>query len=177
MVLRQNRHNKRVGGKLLFLKAKAPEAVRGFTFDFDLYIQYTGSEVCTLRKVSEFQAGLRLEMQEGEMTTQTKTFIDPSDILGIRLECGNCGMAVTMPVGREMNFKGLGYCQNCNEPWLVMLMTTMEPEIADYIRSTRALARRLEWWKETLKTNGNKGFDLSLEIATETEENEENKGK
>ena len=110
------------------------------------------------------------------MTTQTKTFIEPSDILGVRLECGNCGMTVTLPISQTMNFKGLGVCQNCNEPWLVFIMTSMEPEIADYIRATRALSHKFELWQEQLKTTGNKGFSIRLEIAQETEENGENKG-
>jgi hypothetical protein len=111
------------------------------------------------------------------MTTQTKTFIEPSDILGIRLECGECGMTVTLPISRTMSFKGLGYCPNCNEAWLVMPHDTIESEIAEFMGAARTLAHRLDIWKEISESKQRKGFSVSLEIAPETEETDENKGK
>ena len=54
MVLRQNLHNKRVGGNLLFLKAKAPEVTGALLLFSDLYIHYSGVKLTKFQTRSCF---------------------------------------------------------------------------------------------------------------------------
>jgi hypothetical protein len=104
------------------------------------------------------------------MTTETKTFIELSDIIGIKVECGNCHSTVTIPVEQKMNFKGMGQCHNCGEAWLSLAMTNKEPEMAACASAILAASETLKHWQETLKTHQTKGFTLSLEIKREEPE-------
>jgi hypothetical protein len=104
------------------------------------------------------------------MTTQTKTFIELSDIIGLKVECGGCHSTVTIPIGRKMGFKGMGHCQNCGEAWLTAGPTDKEPEMAACAEAIRVASDTLKNWQETLKTLQSKGFALSLEIKPEDPE-------
>jgi hypothetical protein len=101
------------------------------------------------------------------MTTQTRTFIQLSDILSLRIECGKCGSAVTIPIARNMNFKSLGVCRNCSEPWLTFAMSTIESAVEDCARTIQTTSQVLENWKNTVGVHGNAGFSLSLEIRAD----------
>ena len=104
------------------------------------------------------------------MTTQTKTFIEVSDIIGLRVDCGKCGATVTLPISDGMNFKGLSRCQNCNEPWLDVMKSTIEPEVSACASAIKAASDRLAAWQKSLKEHGSSGFSLTLEVAKSVEE-------
>jgi DNA replicative helicase MCM subunit Mcm2 (Cdc46/Mcm family) len=106
------------------------------------------------------------------MTTQTKTFIELSDILAVRVQCSKCQSTVTMPITREMSFAGMRHCPNCGKPWLVLEMTSKESEIAACAATIRATSDLLKTWQETLAATGHSGFSLTLEIAQPTEDEE-----
>jgi hypothetical protein len=61
-----------------------------------------------INEATEGEAGEGSQSGGQNMTTQTKTFIELSDIIGIKVECGGCGSTVTLPIKREMSFKGMG---------------------------------------------------------------------
>jgi ribosomal protein S27AE len=101
------------------------------------------------------------------MTTQTKTFIELSDILSVRVECGKCHSTVTIPIDRKMSFSGMGHCPNCGEAWLQAGPTTKEPEMKACFEMIRATADILKNWQETLTVMQSKGFSLTLEIRAD----------
>jgi len=50
------------------------------------------------------------------MTIQRRTFIDPSDIIGIEFECTHCHSRCSIPLDRYD--RKVEACPNCNEKWL-----------------------------------------------------------
>lgn len=52
------------------------------------------------------------------MTIETRTAIEPKDILGIEIECSGCGYRCVRPI---RNFHAVPIaCPNCNKNWLAM---------------------------------------------------------
>lgn len=50
------------------------------------------------------------------MTSQTKKFVELSDIIGLRIECGHCGSTVITPV---LSFENTPQrCSNCGTPFV-----------------------------------------------------------
>ncbi len=106
------------------------------------------------------------------MTTQTKTFIELSDILAVRVQCSKCQSTVTIPIARYMNFAGMKRCTNCGNAWLAVEMSSIEPQIKACAETIRATVEELKNWQRTLSTMGSEGFSLALEIAQPPEEEE-----
>jgi ribosomal protein S27AE len=104
------------------------------------------------------------------MTSQTQTFIELSDILSVRVECGKCQSTVTIPITREMNLGGMRRCSNCGNAWLAVEMTSIEEQVKDCAATIRATVDELRNWHKTLATMGSKGFSLTLEIQPEPPE-------
>lgn len=102
------------------------------------------------------------------MTTQTKTYIDPSDIVAVRVECKKCGCTVSIPISRTMSFSGLDQCKNCNSQMFRVAMTTIEPEMKSLADAIQAASDRVKSWQEVAMTMGGKGFAVSLEIKAES---------
>lgn len=92
------------------------------------------------------------------MTSQTKKFIEVSDILALRCECrhGKCRTSLTIPVedvsGREMRL-----CPTCKESWAQLLESSYESLITEFVEKLRKL-------KEAEK---HLGCGLTLEIKDE----------
>jgi hypothetical protein len=103
------------------------------------------------------------------MTTQTKTFIELSDIIGLRLECKSCGCALSIGEEKEgktivdglflMNNKTLMTCPTCGDVW----MQTLDPNrLAD--TALKELIRKLCDFKKIEKGYG---CAIALEIKQE----------
>lgn len=93
------------------------------------------------------------------MTSETRTFIAFSDIIGIQLECLNCGTKAILPIGKIHNYPVR--CENCKHEWFighesgkVKLYTTLD-ELA-----------KVQGWVLGLSESSVK-LKLSLEIAEE----------
>lgn len=101
------------------------------------------------------------------MTSQTKRFIELSDVVGIRLECRKCGCALLLDTNHKDALdnllnpanKILSTCPACGNLWAGLPDGRMafDTEVKD-------LFRRLEQVK-VLETKF--GFSLSLEIKEE----------
>jgi hypothetical protein len=99
------------------------------------------------------------------MTTQTKTFIELSDIIGLRLECKSCGcsLALGSAKGQEivdsmlsMRNDTLLKCPTCGAGW----MQTLNPNsLAD--TALKELVRKLSDFR---KIEHNYGCSIALEI-------------
>jgi len=106
------------------------------------------------------------------MSTQTKQFIQPSDILAVVFECNNCHAKVTLPVAKSTQFGALGTCPNCQTPWLHAGQNTCEPVLTKCTESIAETVDRLERWEEILKASNSKGFSLTLEISPDKNSND-----
>ena len=106
------------------------------------------------------------------MATQTKVFIELSDVIGLRMECGMCGTTVTLPIKRDMGFDGVQHCPSCGRAWLSFDKTTFHPQLKACIEAIRVAAEGLKGWQDTLETIGG-GLTLSLQIKSENEDDEE----
>lgn len=97
------------------------------------------------------------------MTTQTKKFIEPSDILSLRLECAKCHATLLLPISGEIEVKRLYVCPNCERPWVRLPSgATAELAIADCVTHIKTLTGMLSGGQYN-------GFSLSLEIKEEIE--------
>src|ERR1017187_8363995 len=97
------------------------------------------------------------------MTTQTKKFIEPSDILGLRLECADCHATLLLPISKHVKIKQLYGCPHCQRPWVRLPDgATAEIAIADCMMHIKTLSGMLSDGRYN-------GFSLSLEIKEETE--------
>ncbi len=108
------------------------------------------------------------------MTTQTKTFIELSDIIGLRLECKNCGCSLLLEIEKDSgtinnlmadNNVLLNQCPTCAHAWAQTIRGTAgDSEIKEFFRAMRILK----------KLESRYGCALSLEIKPEgSEESEE----
>lgn len=91
------------------------------------------------------------------MTTQTKKFIEPSDILGLRLECADCHATLLLPISNDVKIKQLYVCPHCQRPWVRLPGATAEIAIAECMAHIRTLSGMLSGGQYN-------GFTLSLEI-------------
>ena len=103
------------------------------------------------------------------MTTQTKTFIEPSDILALKFTCDDCGCTLSVPVTRDLSKpeeKGkLDNCPMCRRFWVSRGDTSCHLEIAGFITGLNTLQQTV---------SKKLGFTLALEIKPE-EDSEESK--
>ena len=98
------------------------------------------------------------------MTSQTKRFIQLSDILGLHFECTHCDSTLLIPLSREIFIKKLYACPHCGNPWIKRLEGgSVESVISDCIERLKAL-------REALTGGLYDSFSLTLEVKNEDEE-------
>jgi len=78
------------------------------------------------------------------MTSQTKVFVEPSDITALRFECTRCGATLSLALSYEIDVKKLRACPNCDKPWTMLREgNTIELAIKEVIDSVRKLTAAL----------------------------------
>jgi hypothetical protein len=94
------------------------------------------------------------------MTSQTKHYIELSDILSLCFTCKDCKMALSFPAFENLKAKKLAQCPACNEPWLDF------QNGATISLSFETLHQALREFKMVMDDRGKvtKGFTLALEI-------------
>jgi hypothetical protein len=99
------------------------------------------------------------------MTTQTQTFIEPSDILTLKFTCDDCGCTLCVPVTRDLSRNEeknkLDSCPMCRRFWVSNGETSHQLAIAGFITGLNTLQ---------LTVSKKLGFSLALEIRTEDAE-------
>ncbi len=90
------------------------------------------------------------------MTRQTKHFIEVSDIVGIRLECKNCGSSLLISLGKTGRL--LLTCANCNHELWEDIEGLAQKGIQQLIAAIKTIERVIE----------NQRVKFSLEINPET---------
>jgi Zn finger protein HypA/HybF involved in hydrogenase expression len=95
------------------------------------------------------------------MTSQTKKFIEISDVKAVQMKCKDCGAVLTLPIEKAINVSRLFVCPHCQRPWVRLPQgATAELAVKECIDAIRTMADIL---------NGQQfdGFSLTLEIANE----------
>lgn len=87
------------------------------------------------------------------MTTQTKQYIEISDMASVRYECKQCRTSVAAPIN-GFSTPPVQKCPNCRKGWTMVENTSHDEEIENFITSAIHL-------KGVLKSLG---FSLSIEI-------------
>jgi len=93
------------------------------------------------------------------MTSQTKVYIEPADILSIRCDCKHCGASLSLPLSRDVG-KSLLVCSQCNKGWARLENSSEETLISEFAFKVEKMVSALP----------RLGFKLLLEIAAESEE-------
>jgi NAD-dependent SIR2 family protein deacetylase len=98
------------------------------------------------------------------MTSQTKHFIELSDITALRCECQRCHTTLTIPVLEKIKTDKIRTCPNCNEPWAANDSgTIIELSIKEFIDSLQQLSGALQGWRQVVPV----GFQISLELKSD----------
>jgi DNA-directed RNA polymerase subunit RPC12/RpoP len=98
------------------------------------------------------------------MTTQTKKFIDPKDVIALYFECAGCKASFSLPLAEKIDVKKLAVCPHCQRPWLRSVEgSSIETALSECIEKLKALSSYLG------KAPYN-GFTLKFEITKENED-------
>jgi transcription elongation factor Elf1 len=97
------------------------------------------------------------------MTSETKKFIEFSDILSIRFECKHCGSELVISSLRDMGKREeqgkLSNCPVCTRPWASVNGSTCESTITGFLDALNKVRESLGSFPA--------GFLLTLEVASE----------
>lgn len=92
------------------------------------------------------------------MTSQTKHYIDLSDIAGLRFKCNQCGAELSVDLTKEIRERAINYCPNCHEEWVLAGSSSYFPIFADFIKNLNRLRGAIESPQSRI------GFTLKAEI-------------
>ncbi len=90
------------------------------------------------------------------MTTQTKNYIEVSDIIAFRCECKKCGVALTFPADKDMA-SSTKDCPHCGSGWTRLGQSTNEVFVVELANKINQLCMLLP----------HMGFNLTLEVKEE----------
>jgi hypothetical protein len=119
-------------------------------------------ELCDLAENSSIIFGFN----RIKMTTQTKVFIELSDIIGLRLECKACGCALSLGADKDGETVGIvlsanspfmGKCPACGAPW-----TAAPNPAVMWDSDIKELFRKL---RDLKKMEPGFGCSIALELA------------
>jgi len=83
------------------------------------------------------------------MTSQTKHYIELSDIAGIRIECGGCHASISLPISDNLKTHGIKVCPYCNEPWAQLIQgANLEQRFKDFAHTLEDLKNSLKIIRE-----------------------------
>ncbi len=88
------------------------------------------------------------------MTSQTKHYIEMSDILSVRCDCKECGASLSLPLASNLAYS-LFKCPKCGKPWVRFEGGTYELTITNFMKGMEELKGLLP----------NAGFNLQFEVS------------
>jgi DNA-directed RNA polymerase subunit RPC12/RpoP len=97
------------------------------------------------------------------MTSETKTFIEFEDILGVQMECLRCGAKATRPLGKIQRYPVR--CENCNEEWFI----GSSEQAKEKLYHTLDELAEIQKWVQALPGSEIQ-LKLRLELASQKEE-------
>lgn len=110
------------------------------------------------------------------MTSQKKNYIEPRDILAVRIDCNDCGASLTLRLAQKMNFAAASQCPNCGRSWARMMQTSIENELEKCATAIWHANACIERQLELSRNTGSKGFTVSLEISEPSDPASSGKG-
>ena len=102
-----------------------------------------------------------------QMTSQTRTFIEFSDLIALRLECKECGCSLLADVSTDdgtlsnlvsKNNGALTKCPACNKEWM-----QLNPATGAFVSEIKDFLRRMAYLR---KSENAFGCKVSFEIKT-----------
>lgn len=97
------------------------------------------------------------------MTSQTKRYIELSDVLALRFTCKGCGSALDIPISKPLNGREdkekLNTCPVCLQRWALRNEGNYHPAIAGFTTALKTLSDVLNM--------GEVGFSLTIEVKDE----------
>jgi hypothetical protein len=98
------------------------------------------------------------------MTTQTKRFIELSDILALRFECKECHSELLVSslqdISKREELGKLNNCPVCRKPWASISGSTCELTIAEFLTALNKLRGLIGTHRDAFPA----GFVLTVEI-------------
>jgi DNA replicative helicase MCM subunit Mcm2 (Cdc46/Mcm family) len=91
------------------------------------------------------------------VTTQTKQYIELSDLLALRYECKECQTSVTVPI-KGFDTVPVTHCPKCRKGWTIVDNTSYKEDIEYFVTSAVRL-------KDVLRAMG---FNLSIEVKQQS---------
>jgi len=78
----------------------------------------------------------------GTMTSQTKQYIELSDLVALRFECKNCKTAVLIPLGQAFDLNKLRDCPACGRDFISSSTSaSIDQEIRTFVSAWAGLKR------------------------------------
>jgi hypothetical protein len=93
------------------------------------------------------------------MTSQTKHYIDLSDVMAVRCECKGCGAVLSLSLSKGIDARKLQRCPNCFDEWAESSGSTIQVAIQQAMDSFLVLQRAME---------SRKGFSMTLEVKPDS---------
>jgi hypothetical protein len=90
------------------------------------------------------------------MTSQTKHYIEVSDIVALRFDCKHCGAVLTLTLAKDMG-NSINECPVCGKGWARLENSTSELLIKEFAQKCSRLVYDLP----------HLGFNLSLELSSD----------
>ena len=100
------------------------------------------------------------------MTSQTKRFIELSDVLALHFECKRCKATLTVPILREELRTALKSCPNCREDWAVINGSSYALMFEQFVEQLNKIRNVLNGRPPEVPA-APVGFSFSLEIKEE----------
>jgi hypothetical protein len=95
------------------------------------------------------------------VTSQTKKFIELSDIVALRFSCNHCGASLSLSLLKDVREDRLRQCPNCYQPWAQMPSgSSIELTIAKFVDDLKKL-------NDVLVSGYFSGFLMALELKEE----------
>jgi predicted hydrocarbon binding protein len=100
------------------------------------------------------------------MTTQTKKFVDPQDIIGIQLTCKSCGTSLCLSRDELLRGKSVvrfGQCPSCRQAWTQVGEPVCEPTLVKFAEAIDSVIRTFSAGKSSFPA----GFSITIEVKSE----------
>jgi hypothetical protein len=90
------------------------------------------------------------------MTSQTKHYIEVSDITALHFECRECRTVLVLPLTKDLG-NSILQCPVCRKGWARLENSSLEWVVREFVQKCEKLANELPHF----------GFNLSLELSSD----------
>jgi hypothetical protein len=102
------------------------------------------------------------------MTTETRNFIELSDVIALCLKCRHCDAELHVTVDELPREKALSHCPNCQRPWATVDHNQLTSH--DYAKEITGFMDVLLKTKSLVQAQTGLGFTLTLGIKNAQQE-------